>query len=307
MSMKKLLMALTVVFILYNNGFAGNNQVNKTGKPVVSVSILPQKYFVEQIAGNFCNINVILPPGSSPEDYEPAPKQLIEVANSDIFFYMGHLGFEKSWMKKIARNAPNVDFISCSKGIDLLRETCNKEDREHDADENLAGTDPHIWTSPENVKIISRTICSELSKKYPAEKKVFETNLASFISKIDTLDVHIRQMFSDSIKTSFMIFHPSLGYFARDYHLTQYAVEFEGKSPSTAHMKAMVDLARKEKINTIFIQSQFETAKASAIAREIRASVVTVDPLAVDWLSEMYSIGEKMKKALAVPTHEKTN
>jgi zinc transport system substrate-binding protein len=291
---------IILALILVNHCAAGNNKVEGKKKPVVSVSILPQKFFVEQIAGDFFDINVILPPGSSPEDYEPTPKQIMDVSNSAIFFYIGHLGFEKSWLNNLKEVAPSVSYISCSKGIDLLRDGCEHDSGERVPKNLTQGTDPHIWTSPENVKIMSRTICSQLSAVYPGQKTNFEKNLNAFISKIDTLDNNIRQLLNDSLKTSFMIFHPALGYFARDYHLIQHSIEFDGKSPSTAHMKKMVDLARKEKINTVFIQSQFETAKAESIAKEIGATIVPIDNLAENWLAEMYSLAKKMKKALAL-------
>jgi zinc transport system substrate-binding protein len=293
--------AMIILALLALNAFAleGKKDVGMK-KPVVSVSILPQKFFVEQIAGNFFDINVILPPGSSPEDFEPTPKQIMGVSNSKIYFYIGHLGFEKSWLNKLAEIAPTVSYVSCSKKIDLLRDG-DEHDSGEPQHENLSeGTDPHIWTSPENVKIISRNICAQLTAAYPEQKKNFENNLKAFISKIDTLDNSIRLTFSDSIKRSFMIFHPALAYFARDYHLVQHSIEFDGKSPSTAHMKKMVDIARTEKINTIFIQSQFEIAKAEAIAKEIGATIVPIDNLAENWLAEMYSLAKKMKLALAV-------
>jgi|WetSurMetagenome_2_1015567.scaffolds.fasta_scaffold112579_2 zinc transport system substrate-binding protein len=299
---------LIILALLSLNAFAvETKKVEKGKKPVISVSILPQKFFVEQIAGDFFDVNVILPPGSSPEDYEPTPRQIMDVSNSKIFFYVGHLGFEKSWLNRIVEVAPSVIYISCSKKIDLLREGSEHDSGEPVPDSQTQGTDPHIWTSPENVKIISRTICSQLSASYPDQKVNFEKNLKLFISKIDTLDNHIRRILTDSLKTSFMIFHPALGYFARDYHLVQHSIEFDGKSPSTAHMKQMVDIAKSEKINTIFIQSQFEIAKAEAIAKEIGAKIVPIDNLAENWLSEMYSLTDKMKIALSLKVNGKTN
>jgi len=268
-------------------------------KPIISVSILPQKYFVEQIAGNFFQVNVILPPGSGPEEFEPTPHQIRNVSNSKFYFYIGHLGFEKSWIKKVAEVSPSVKFVSCSKGLDLLEEEITHAG-EKASDGNDHGTDPHIWTSPENVKTISKTICTELSSAFPEKKNEFEKNLSEFVSRIDSLDNHVRTLLNDSIIKSFMIFHPALGYFARDYHLNQFSIEFDGKTPSTAHMKRMVDTARKEKIHTIFIQAQFETVKANAIAKEIGAKIVTIDPLGENWLEEMYTITQKMKIALKI-------
>jgi zinc transport system substrate-binding protein len=297
--MRKLAIIILALFAINAYALEGKKAAGLK-KPVISVSILPQKYFIEQIADDFFDINVILPPGSSPEDFEPTPKQIMGVSNSKIYFYIGHLGFEKSWLNKLAEIAPTVSYVSCSKKIDLLRDGCEHDSGEPIPEAQHAGTDPHIWTSPENVKVISRTICNQLTAAYPEQKKNFENNLKAFISRIDTLDNSIRLAFSDSINRSFMIFHPALAYFARDYHLVQHSIEFDGKSPSTAHMKKMIDIARAEKINTIFIQSQFEIAKAEAIAKEIGANIVPVDNLAENWLAEMYSLAKKMKVALAV-------
>lgn len=287
--MRKLLIELLVLLSLYSC-----NSARKQNENIITVSILPQKYFVEQIAGDLFSVNVMLPPGASPQDYEPTVKQVQELNNSSIYFYIGHLGFEKSWMKKFSKTAKNVEYVSCNKKIDLLR----NDIVEHVDDKHNHGTDPHIWTSPENVKTISRTICSTLIEMYPDNAADFEANLHKFISRIDQLDNSIRTTLSDSLNNSFMIFHPSLGYYARDYHLKQYSIEFDGKSPSPAHMKKMIDLAREKNISTIFVQYQFETSKAETVAEEIGAEIVSIDPLAENWLAEMYSLTKKMEKAM---------
>lgn len=303
--MRKVAFIVSAILLLLIACSAGTKKTNTGEKPIITVSILPQKFFIEQIAGQSVKVNVILPPGASPEDFEPSPKQLLDISNSDFFFYVGHLGFEKSWIKKVSEVSHGVRFVSCSNGLDLLEESTSKP-TESSSHLNH-GTDPHIWTSPENVKTISRNICAEMSLVYPANKNLYEKNLSIFISRIDSLDNYIRKLLNDSIHTSFMIFHPALGYFARDYHLQQYSIEFDGKTPSTAHMKNMIDIARKEKIKTVFIQAQFETVKAEAIAKEIGAKVVTIDNLGENWLSAMYDIAQKMKEALTIKTNEKSN
>jgi zinc transport system substrate-binding protein len=274
-----------------------NIKTQSSEKPVVTVTIPPQKFFVEKIAGDAVSVNVMVPPGASPEEYEPSPRQVQELTKSIIYFYVGHLGFEKPWMSRFNNTAPDVDFVSCSKGIDLLVSShdhnCSEDDHSHNH-----GTDPHIWTSPENVKTMSRTIAGKLKKHFPENAEIFEKNLNSFINEIDTLDNFIRSQLNDTTDIAFMIFHPSLGYFARDYHLEQLSIEFEGKSPSTAHVKNMVDISREKKINTVFVQSQFETSKAKVIADEIGARVEMVDPLQENWLEEMYSITEKIRKSV---------
>lgn len=295
---------LIVAFIFFVSCGASPKERITSKKPIVTVSIAPQKYFVEQIAGDYFDINVILPPGSVPEDFEPTPRQVKKIAKSEAYFYVGHLGFEKSWIKKFTDSAKNVKYVSCSQNIDLLRGEAHDHDK---VETKVQGTDPHIWTSPENVKKISRTIFEVLTNAHPDQKVVFEANLNNFISRIDTLDNAIRTTLNDSLNHSFMVFHPALSYFARDYHLQQYSIEFEGKSPSPAHMKEVVDIARKENLNTIFIQSQFETAKAEAIAKEIGAEIIPVDPLAENWMDEMHSLTTKLKKSFVSKGAGKTN
>lgn len=302
----KNLIVLIVAFIFFVSCGASPKERTTLKKPIVTVSIAPQKYFVEQIAGDYFDVNVILPPGSVPEDFEPTPRQVKKIANSEVYFYIGHLGFEKSWIKKFTDSAKGVKYVSCSHNIDLLRGDIHDHDHSK-AEKQAQGTDPHIWTSPENVKKISRTIFEVLTNAHPDQKVVFEANLNNFISRIDTLDNAIRTTLNDSLNHSFMVFHPALSYFARDYHLQQHSIEFEGKSPSPAHMKEVVDIARKENLNTIFIQSQFETAKAEAIAKEIGAEIVPIDPLAENWMDEMHSLTAKLKKSFASKGVGKTN
>lgn len=292
--MRKIYLLIFVAIIIVSCCNTGNKTADK---PLVTVTIPPQKFFIEKIAKDYIDVNVIVPPGISPEEYEPSPQHVQKLSNSDIYFFIGHLGFEKNWLSRFDESAPDVDFVSCSKGIDLMRgydQHCTDDGEEH----HHAGTDPHIWTSPENVKTISRNIAKTLQKHYPDKADEFETNLKSFIQEINALDNSIRAMFADSVNHSFMIFHPSLGYFSRDYHLTQLSVEFEGKSPSAAHMKKMIDAARQNNIKSIFVQSQFEVSKAEAIAHEIGANVVSVDPLAENWLAEMDSIAIKIKNSI---------
>jgi len=290
---------LSVILLVFFAACQGKQKpAREEAKPVITVSIPPQKFFVEQIAGDYFRVNILLPPGASPADFEPTPRQVQDLSGSEFYFFIGHLGFEKTWVRKFSDAAPGVSFVSCSQGIDLLRGDEDHLPEENESHNHRHGTDPHIWTSPENVKTIAKTICSALSEKHPDGKEKFEKNRDAFLHTLNQLDNQIRLNLADVSRSVFLIYHPALGYYARDYHLEQFSIEFEGKSPETAQMKTLIDRARKESISTIFIQTQFETDKAKSIAREINAHVVPVNPLAENWLDEMYSLTDKMKKAL---------
>lgn len=268
-----------------------------SNKPVVTVSILPQKFFIEQIAGDFYEINVMVSPGADPHDYEPTARQMTRLARSEVYFYAGYLGFEQAWLEKLAAAAPQVPFSSNSTGIDLLN-SAHQHAGTSQHEDHSDGIDPHIWTSPHNVKIMCQTMFEVLISKHPEKKEFFQDNLNRFLARIDELDTQIRAQTDSSKRKSFIVFHPALGYFARDYDLDQHTIEYEGKTPSPAQMKRIIDLIRTEGIKTIFIQSQFETAKAEAIARETGSEIVPIDPLAYNWFDEMVALSHKLQIAL---------
>lgn len=288
--MKRILITMILAVALFGCG-----RKNLSEKPIVTVSILPQKYFVEQIAGDYFDINVLAQSGTDPHEYEPTAKQLVQLANSEVYFYVGHLGFEKTWLERMMEAAPKTKLISNSIGLDLLE---NRYVNDEDNTFYYHGTDPHVWTSPENVKKICKNIAAELSMLHPDQKDVFDRNTSVFVERIDSLDFAIREQLNDIDNKTFMIYHPALSYFARDYYLDQYVIEYEGKTPSPAHIKNTIDFAKKENIKTVFIQSQFEMSKAEVIAKEIGAEVIVVDPLAYDWMYEMSSLSKKMQEGL---------
>ena len=295
---------------------------DETQLPVVSVSILPQKYFVEQITGNSVNVQVLVAPGASPATYDPTPKQLQQLSNAKVHFYIGELGFEKAWLSKLKQTAPAVPFVACNEWIEEMEGACDHSndepcDHEHheghhhnDAEKETTveesesheghnhDVDPHIWMSPKNGIKIAQTIHKKLVEIFPESKDIFDDNLSKLIAEIEKLDVEIAESLSNVHHRDFMIYHPALGYFSRDYGLNQHSIEFEGKTPSPAHMRKMVDLAASHHIQGIFIQSQFESDKARAIAKEINAEIIEIDPLSENWMNEMRTLSTKMKKIL---------
>ena len=286
-----IIIALTILM-----ASCGNSKQKQTpDTKIVTVSVLPQKYLVERIVGDFLTVNVMVPPGASPSDYEPTPKQMVSLNNSSNYFYVGYLGFEEAWLDRLAQNAPNTQFISCSQNLELVEGSC---EHHHEHEGHHHDVDPHVWMSPLMVKQIVTDITKVVASTYPEKAAEFNTNAQSFIAEVDSLHAVLETTFADQANRSFMIFHPALGYFAHDYHLEQYSIEYEGKSPSTAHLRKMIDLVNSEKISTIFIQSQFETDKAKSVAEETKIKIVSINPLAENWLEMMNDIKEKMSEAL---------
>lgn len=262
-------------------------------KAVVSVSILPQEFFVRQLAGDLVEVNVLVPEGASPATYEPSVSQLSLLDQSALYLSLGYLGFELAWMDKIKSVNPGLKVIDVSRGMALIGGH-GSHDHDHDHDHGHAhdsgGVDPHFWMSLSGARVVSKHTYEALLDLLPDQDELLESRMEALNRKLDSLDAELRQMLEHVEERAFMIYHPALAYFGRDYGFEQHSLELEGKEPSPAHMKALSDLAREEGISVIFIQREFDQRNAQVLAEETGARLISINPLARDWEQEMRHI-----------------
>ncbi len=248
----------------------------------VSVSVLPQAYFVERIAGAHANVSVMIPKGANHETYEPTPQQLVALFDSQLYLKVGAPGFpfeEKLLSTALGKNR-KIRVVSMSDGMTFRQE------------------DFHVWTSPAAVRIAAGNIERALSAHDPAHRNEYSNNLRLFLADVDRLDGEIKGSLGGKKGFSFMVYHPAWGYFADEYGLRQLSIEEEGKPLSAAHIRRMVDLAREKGIRAILVEKGFDRKSAGTIAREIGGEVVEADPLERDWLSGMRHVTAVLTGAL---------
>jgi zinc transport system substrate-binding protein len=261
-------------------------------KQVISVSIIPQQYFIEQLSGGLAEVNVMIPPGASPATYEPTVSQLGKLNRSAVYMRIGYVGFEQSWMEKITSVNPDMKIVDLSEGVEIIGEEAG-DGGDHHGPAHY-GTDPHIWMSTINARIIARNIHKELLLLFPGEKEYLQARFDLFSHSLDSLHLAIGSRLEGIENRTFMIYHPALTYYARDYALEQLSLEIEGKSPSPMHLKEMTDLARVNHISKILIQSQFDRKNAEILARETGSEIIQFDPLDLQWGDQMYYIAEQL-------------
>lgn len=268
-------------------------------KPLVSVSIPPQKYFVEKIAANTLDINVIIPAGVDEHNFDFKPATMQRLEKSDIYFTIG-LEFERVFADKFQSNFVNLQVIDTGKDLrNLVTSHTHSKDEHHthehsNSHETHGENDPHIWLDPILVKIQASTIAKALIAKYPQNKALYEANLAHFQAELDALNAEISALFEKSKNKKFIIYHPSLGYFAARYHLVQIPVEIEGKEPKTKDLQRLMSVAKKENIKTIFVQKGFSQNAAKSLAKELKASVVELNHLSDDYSKNLLEIAKKI-------------
>ena len=255
-----------------------NRSVNNEREKTITVSIAPFKFFVDEISGGDFNVNVMVPAGADPHIYEPFPKQINELRKSVAYISNGYLGFEMTWLNRFYETNSTMMKLSLGEKIDPLN-------AHHDhAGDNVESADPHYWVSPKCAKIIAASVRDLLCNLNPEGKQKYEANYLILIPKIEKVDSIAQNLFTGLKNRSFMIFHPNLGYLARDYDLEEISVEFEGKEPPPSRIKELIDRARIDDLKTIFVQKEYDTKNAKAIAIEISAEVEIIDPLSENWL-----------------------
>ncbi len=255
---------------------ADSGKTSGTEKPAVTVTVTvtipPYKYFVDQIAKGKVDVNVMVSNGNNPETYEPYAQQMMELSKSALYLKVGSIGFEQTWMKKLQDNAPDMKVIDTSVGIKPAKTPGGN-------------IDPHVWMSCSNARIIASNILKALSELEPKNKAFFEKNYLSLLSIIDKRDSIIKEGFNKNpdLVRKFVIYHPILTYFARDYQLEQLAIEEEGREPSAAQLKSLIERARKEKIKFCLIQAEFANRNTTTFINESHTKPMDINPLQGDW------------------------
>ena len=293
--------------------------------PSAFVTVTPQKFFVDKVSGGKVPVSIMVEPGANPHAYEPRPRQMAELAKASVYFTIGD-SFDQTWLDRIVGASPGITVVHTAEGIEKIPMADDheegedhageehKEDGHKDGDHGHAkkdhaeeshghehGTlDPHVWLDPALAKIQVGHIRDGLSKVDPAGAQDYSANAAAFMQELDQLDAEIRSILSvlTADRRTFLVFHPSWGYFARAYGLTQAAIEVEGKEPSPKDMVRIIAMGKKAGTKVIFVQPLFSEKSANIIAKQIGAKVFRLDPLAADWSGNLRSAAHAFVDAL---------
>ena len=252
------------------------------GEPLY-VSILPLRSLVQGIVGDDFDIEVLVPPGASPETFEPTPRQFVGLNKARMVFNVGLIDFETMLLAKVEDQAKVVNL---SRGIELIAGTCSHGSHGHT---QTHGIDPHVWTSPRALQKMAENAYEAIREAYPDSVK-YETNYRLLQQELKALDERTAARIAASDVEYFIIYHPALTYYARDYGLRQIAIEADGKEPSAKQLTQLIRQAREDGVRRILYQSQFPASAVEVIARDIDAEYAEVDPLREDVIANIEEI-----------------
>lgn len=242
----------------------------------IAVSILPQRFVVERIAGDLADVEVLVGPGQSPATYEPTPRQVTALGGADLYIRIG-APFERTLMEKISRAVPDLSVVDGRRGIEL-------EPMEPGSDVghgHVAGEpDPHFWLDPERLAQHARVVADALSGVDPDHEARYRANDASLRRELEDADRRVAGILAPAHGCAMYVYHPAWGYLARRYGIEQVAVAADGKDPGSRRLAELVERARRDHVRVLFVQPQFRSPTVETMARAIDAEVVTLDPLA---------------------------
>lgn len=254
----------------------------------VSVTLAPYAKMVRKIAGDSVDVVVLVPKNANPHTFEPKPEILKEFSRVTLYLGDGS-GLDNAWRPRFLGVNPDVRIADVSKGVDFLGEAHSHSEGEHSAHDSHGELDPHLWNSPRTAIIVASNICEALVLADTLHAGFYRTNLEKFSAELSAIDVRFTEALRNvpEERRTFIVFHPSYGYLARDYGLKQIAVEMNGKEPKPRDMRNLILLAKRNRVKTVFVQPQFSRRAAESLSAEIRANIVSIDPLAFDFDEEL--------------------
>lgn len=280
---KEIALAIMAIGIISSCQTATRDNV----KPTITVSLPVEAYFIEKIAGDKVDINIMIPQSAGHSDYTPRPSQMMDLSKSEAYFAIGGLDFERTWKERIMSVNKDLKWVDLSEGIELIK----NEDHDHEANEegHVHAIDPHYWLSPKEAKVMAENIYKEIKNLINEREESIDSALNVLETEIESLDRKLTEEKEKGDK-AFMIYHPALTYIARDYNMTQMEIEKDGNAPTPQTYMEQIEKAKAKKADVVFVQEGYDIEKAEKASKMLDAKVVMFTPEGYDWKGTMETI-----------------
>jgi zinc transport system substrate-binding protein len=265
-------------------------------RPLIAVSILPQEWFVSRVGGGRARTLVLAGPGQNPHSYEPSPKQISGLAEAGAWILSG-AEFEISLRPKVEKLFSRLPIVDGTAGVVFRTLEDHEDGNEEEGEHSPLEIDRHTWLGSAPAKMLAAHVRDTLSRLDPAGTAQYAANYEALAAEIDAEFAALRLELAPLKGKSVFVYHPSFGYFLDEFGIRQEAVETGGKEPGPRDLNRLIERAKRERAEAIFVQAQFPVNAAKTVAAAAGAEIVSLDPLAPDWLANIRLMGEALKKA----------
>ncbi|MCK5883384.1 MAG: zinc ABC transporter substrate-binding protein [Bacteriovoracaceae bacterium] len=271
---------ITVLFLLSTPLFA---------KEIVGVGIPPIAFLVESIGGERVQIVTALGEGQNPHSFNITPRTVIKLSKAKVYFSID-IPFESKIEQTIKKDG-KTKIIELKNGLELLNST---SDHDHHGDHST--DDPHVWTTPDNLKIIARNIYNGLCKTFPKYKKEFSRNHLLLQDKINLIAEKIKIKLAPGKCKSIMVYHPSIKYLADAYGVKLLSVEYDGKAPTPRQLNKMIKKGKAHGITSVLIDSQLDPKSIAPITNILGGGAIPYNVMKKNVLNNLLAIADLMVK-----------
>ncbi|MEH7415110.1 metal ABC transporter substrate-binding protein [Neobacillus drentensis] len=275
----------------------------------IVTTFYPMYYFAQKVAGSSANVELLIPNGVEPHDWEPTAKDMAKIQDSDLFIYNSR--YFETWTEKVFKsiNDPDLKVVEASKGIKLM-DAIASEEEDHQHSEQTSSKDPHVWLSPVLAQKEVNTIANALEQADPKNKDQYQKNAAALNSELASLDSMYKDTVDKAKEKEFVTQHAAFGYLAKQYGLTQ--IPIAGLSPDVeptlGKLAELTDLTKKKNVKIIYFEELTSSKVADTLAKEIGAKTEVLNPLegltkkeqakGLDYLDVMKNNLESLKRSL---------
>jgi zinc transport system substrate-binding protein len=314
---------LLLILVLSACGASSDQEeAEKKDKLEVYTTVYPLEAFTKKIGGEHVDVESIYPPGADEHTFEPSQKDMIKMADGDVFFYigMGLEGFVEG-SKSILENE-DVVVVPTSEHVELNHEEGHGEEsaeehEEHEGsheddhgEEHNHDVDPHLWLDPVYSKEMAKTIADTLSEEMPEHKEDFQANLDALSKDLDALDAEFKDMAENAPKKTFYVSHAAYSYWEERYGLHQEAIAGlnTADEPSQQELKKIIEKGKEDNVQYILFEQNVSSRLTEVVQNELGAKALHLHNLSVlteedrnndeDYFTLMKKNIETLKQAL---------
>lgn len=288
---KGLLLIGTVILSVLLTACGGQEkkEASSNDKIQVMTTFYPMYEFTKQVVGNKGEVELLIPAGTEPHDFEPSAKDLAKISDADVFVY--NSPELETWTDNLTDtiDTKKTEIIQASKNITLMdgaehdhEEAHDDHDaKEHEEDGHDHDLDPHVWLDPVLAIKEVETIRDQLSKKYPEDQATFEKNAASYIDELKTLDEDYQAGFKAAKNKTFVTQHAAFGYLAKQYGLTQEAIAgiSPDQEPSPSRLSELKHYVDDHQVKVIYFEENASSKVAETLSKETGVKLKVLNPL----------------------------
>ncbi|GHA68568.1 metal ABC transporter solute-binding protein, Zn/Mn family [Streptomyces termitum] len=270
----------------------------KGGRLDVVASFYPMQYLAEEIGGGHVAVRTLTAPGVEPHDLELKPRQIGELGEADVLLYLKGLqpAVDDAVAQAGVRHTVDAATLTSLDSPAAEEHDHAAEGGEH-ADEHAEepagdshdghdhgtseGLDPHVWLDPVKYAEIARGVGAALGKADPAHAADYDKNTAALVKKLGDLDTAFATGLKNTATRTFITTHSAFGHLAQRYHLEQEGITGVDpeSEPSPARVKQLQDIAKADKVTTVFFETLASDKTAKTLARDTGLKTDVLDPL----------------------------